>query len=73
MKKKYYHGFVKEEVDDGTVRMTFLSGSLMGFARWFMMFGDHAKIIEPGELNDMVSTIAENILKKIEQSQLLLT
>lgn len=71
--EKYYHGFVKEEAEDDIVRMTFLSGSLMGFARWFMMYGDHAKIIEPAELNDMVAIIAENILKKIEQSQLLLT
>lgn len=71
--EKYYHGFVKEEMEEDIVRMTFLSGSLMGFSRWFIMFGDHAKIIEPTELNDMVSTIAENILKKIDQGQLLLT
>ena len=31
--------------------MTFLSGSLMGFSRWFMLYGDHAKIVEPTELN----------------------
>lgn len=71
--EKYYHGFVKEELEEDIVRMTFLSSSLMGFARWFMMFGDHAKIIEPVELNDMVLNISENILKKIEQSQMLLT
>ena len=71
--EKYYHGFVKEEVDGNIVRMTFLSSSLMGFSRWFMMFGDHAKIIEPAKLNDMIAPIAENILKKIEQNQLLLT
>jgi len=53
--------------------MTFLSGSLMGFSRWFMLFGDHAKIIEPKALNIMVAGIAENILKKLEQSQMLLT
>lgn len=71
--EKYYHGFVKEEFEEDVVRMSFLSSSLMGFARWFMMFGDQAKIIEPVELNDMVLNIAENILKKIEQSQILLT
>jgi predicted DNA-binding transcriptional regulator YafY len=71
--QKYYNGFVKEEVADDHVRMTFLSGSLTGFARWFMVFGDKAKIIEPVELNDMVAAIAENILKKIEEHQLLLT
>jgi predicted DNA-binding transcriptional regulator YafY len=71
--QKYYNGFLKEENAGDYVRMTFLSGSLMGFSRWFMLFGDHAKIIEPVELNDMVAEIAENILKKLEISQLLLT
>ena len=71
--QKYYNGFVKEEKVGDFVRMTFLSGSLMGFSRWFMLYGDHAKIVEPAELNDMVAEIAENILKKLEQTQLLLT
>jgi predicted DNA-binding transcriptional regulator YafY len=66
--QKYYNGFVKEESAGDYVRMTFLSGSLQGFARWFMLFGDRAKIIEPVELNDIVTSIAENILKKIEES-----
>ena len=71
--QKYYSGFVKDEVVGNNIRMTFLTGSLMGFSRWFVMFGDYATIIEPLELNDMVASIAENILKKIEKSQLLLT
>ena len=71
--QKYYNGFVKEEKAGEYIRMTFLSGSLMGFSRWLMLFGDHAKIVEPLELNDMVAEIAENILKKLEYSQILLT
>ncbi len=71
--QKYYNGFIKEEYIKNSVRMTFLTGSLTGFARWFMLFGDKAKIVEPFELNNMVIEIAENILKKIEQSQILLT
>ena len=71
--QKYYNGFVKEEKTGNYIRMTFLTGSLMGFSRWFMLYGDHAKIVEPEELNDMVSRIAENILKKIEETQMLLT
>ena len=71
--QKYYNGFVKEEKAGDYVRMTFLTGSLMGFSRWFMLYGDHAKIVEPLELNDMISRIAENILKKIEETQMLLT
>jgi predicted DNA-binding transcriptional regulator YafY len=45
----------------------------MGFSRWFMLYGDHAKSVEPVELNDMVAGIAESILKKVEENQLLLT
>jgi predicted DNA-binding transcriptional regulator YafY len=71
--QKYYNGFVKEEKAGDKVRMSFLTGSLEGFARWFMLFGDRAKIIEPGQLNDMVTGIATNILKKLEQNQPLLT
>ena len=71
--QRYYNGFVKEEKAGDYIRMTFLSGSLMGFSRWFMLYGDHAKIVEPVELNEMVAAIAENILKKVEENQLLLT
>ena len=71
--QKYYNGFVKEEKINDHVRMTFLTGSLMGFSRWYMLFGDHAKILEPARLNEMVAEIAENVLKKVEQTQLLLT
>jgi predicted DNA-binding transcriptional regulator YafY len=71
--QKYYNGFVKQEEAGDHIRMTFLSGSLMGFARWFIMFGDRARIIEPVELNELVASIAENILKKIEEKEILLT
>jgi predicted DNA-binding transcriptional regulator YafY len=71
--QKYYNGFVKEENMGDYIRMTFLSCSLTGFARWFMLFGDRAKIVEPMKLNEVVAEIAENILKKIDESQLLLT
>ncbi|MBS1746234.1 MAG: YafY family transcriptional regulator [Bacteroidetes bacterium] len=71
--QKFYSGFVHEEDRGKFTRMTFLCGSLEGFARWFMMFGDHATIVEPVELNDIITSIAENIVKKIEETQILLT
>jgi predicted DNA-binding transcriptional regulator YafY len=71
--QKYYNGFLKEEDAGDYKRMTFLSCSLTGFARWFMLFGDKARIVEPIELNDLVMKIAENILKKIEENQMMLT
>lgn len=71
--QKYYNGFVKEEVAGDAVRMTFLSGSLSGFARWFMLFGEQATIVEPQELKSMVAHLAEKILKKLEEPERLLT
>ena len=63
--QKYYHGYVQEEPAAEMTRMTFLSASLTGFARWFMLFGDHARIIEPLELNTIVAGIAEALLDKL--------
>jgi predicted DNA-binding transcriptional regulator YafY len=71
--QKYYNGFVTEEHSDTGVRMTFLTASLTGFARWFMLFGEEATIIEPLELKEIVSGLAEKILKKLEHSSMLLT
>jgi predicted DNA-binding transcriptional regulator YafY len=69
--QKYYNGFVSEEVIGNVIQMTFLSCSLAGFAHWFMLFGEHAKIIEPLALNDTVAEIAQNILKKVRQQQMI--
>jgi predicted DNA-binding transcriptional regulator YafY len=71
--QKYYNGFVREEVKESRVTMTFLTASLNGFARWFLLFGDVAEIIEPAELKDVVAGLAENILKKQAVDNLLLT
>jgi predicted DNA-binding transcriptional regulator YafY len=69
--QKYYNGYVSEEAIGNMLHMTFLTGSLTGFAHWFMLFGEHAKIIEPLQLNDIVTRIAQNILNKIEQEQMI--
>jgi predicted DNA-binding transcriptional regulator YafY len=71
--QKYYNGFVKEEPAGEAIRMTFLTGSLPGFARWYLLFGEQATIIEPLLLNDMVADIAGAVLKKIKERQTLLT
>src|SRR5690606_6183854 len=43
-----YHGFVSEEIKDNYVEMTFMTTDMdMGFARWYLMFGDCAQILEP--------------------------
>lgn len=71
--QKYYCGFIAEKEIDGRIEMTFLSESLEGFARWFIMFGDQAEIIKPDSLKDRVKEIAENIAQKVSSGVSLLT
>ena len=71
--QKYYSGFISEKMIDNQIEMTFLTTSLEGFARWFMMFGDQAEIISPDSLKDRVSRIASELKRKVTASQLLLT
>ena len=67
--QKYYNGYVREErMEDGNVRMTFLTSSLTGFARWFMLYGDHARILQPAELKGLVAEIAEGILDRLQMA-----
>jgi predicted DNA-binding transcriptional regulator YafY len=44
--------------------MTFLTCTIEGFARWYMMFGDNAEIVSPDSLKKVVKQIANNIAKK---------
>lgn len=55
--QKYYSGFVSEKTIGNKIEMTFLTTSIEGFARWFMMFGDRAEIIKPDSLKDRVCAI----------------
>jgi predicted DNA-binding transcriptional regulator YafY len=62
--QKYYSGFVSEKPVGNQYEMTFLTGSLEGFARWFMMFGDQAEIISPDSLKERIANIAASIAQK---------
>lgn len=63
--QKFYNGFVSQREIDGKIEMTFLSASLAGFARWFMLFGDQVEIVTPALLKDMVLEHLQNIKKNI--------
>lgn len=72
--RRHYYGFVSEVVSDEYVDMTFLTQYLEdGLARWFMMFGDHAEILEPQTLKDAVAQIVKKINEKIDFPEKLLT
>jgi len=62
--QKYYSGFIAEKEIGDTVEMTFLTGSLEGFARWYMMFGEQAEIISPDSLRERVKEITEKLMKR---------
>jgi predicted DNA-binding transcriptional regulator YafY len=61
--QKYYSGFISEKVIGKNVEMTFLTASLEGFARWYMMYGEKAEIITPDSLKDRVRELAEKLLQ----------
>ncbi|RYJ44907.1 helix-turn-helix transcriptional regulator [Flavobacterium beibuense] len=65
--RRYYYGFVSEKAVGDCIEMTFLTQSPEeGFARWFIMFADHAEIIEPQSLKKDIKKLLERISKKIE-------
>ncbi len=57
--RKYY-GFVSEKIVGNQVEMTFMSKDWKdGFARWYLMFGDYAKILEPKCLKHRIKEIIQ--------------
>lgn len=64
--EKKYHGFVEEHIIGKQVEMTFLCRSINdGFARWYLTFGDYARILEPDSLRERVLTLMERMQTKI--------
>ena len=64
--QKYYNGFVSQKEVGNKIEMTFLSASLNGFARWYLLFGDNADIVSPKELKDIVKNVLSDILLKVK-------
>ena len=57
-----YYGFQSEEITDEGVTMTFACKNMEHeFARWYLMYGDQAQILEPEELKEQVKTLLSNI------------
>lgn len=62
--QKYYNGFISQKEVKGKIEMTFLTCSIEGFARWYIMYGDSAEIISPESLKKIVKHLATSIAKK---------
>tara|TARA_R110002033_G_scaffold79779_1_gene130789 strand:- start:236 stop:628 length:393 start_codon:yes stop_codon:yes gene_type:complete len=55
-----YHGLVSEKEIGDKIEMTFMScDTLEGFARWYLMFGDYASILEPERLKTRILELLE--------------
>lgn len=64
--QKYYMGLVSEEMLEEVVEMRFLTASLMGFARWYLMLADVADIVKPAELREKTGAMIAAIAKKFD-------
>lgn len=63
--QKYYNGYVSQKDLGDTIEMTFLAGSLEGFSRWYMLFGEWAEIVSPRELTGIVTKNLSALQKKL--------
>jgi predicted DNA-binding transcriptional regulator YafY len=63
--QKYYNGFVSQKEVDGKMQMTFVTCSMMGFAKYYLLFAEHADIISPGALKEMVQQNLISIQQKL--------
>lgn len=64
--QKFYNGFVSQKEVSDAIEMTFITESLEGFARWYMLFGERADIISPKKLTAIVKKNLEALSKKIK-------
>lgn len=55
--QKYYFGLMEEKVVDNKTELTFLHSSLNYFARWLIMFGNQADVIQPAELKTVIGNL----------------
>ncbi len=64
--QKYYFGFVSEKMTEQYLEMTFLTESLEGFARWYLMLAPNAKVIEPVALKEKIQELVTAITTSIQ-------
>lgn len=64
--QKFYNGFVSQKEVKGKMQMTFITASLMGFAKFYLLYGEYADIISPPGLKELVKNNLKAISKKLK-------
>lgn len=52
--QKYYNGFVSQREVGDKMELTFVTASLRGFAKFYLLYAEYADIISPAGLKDLV-------------------
>lgn len=61
-----YYGFVSQKETGNQVEMTFMHcGNMDSFARWYLMVGDHVRILEPEALKVTVRELLDGIISQL--------
>lgn len=63
--QKFYNGFVSQKEIGDKMEMTFVTASLTGFAKFYLLFAEYADIISPPGLKELVKKNIEAINKKL--------
>ena len=63
--QRAFYGFVSEVEHGDYIEMTFLTASLEGFARWFLMIAPEACILEPETLKTTIKQLIEKISENL--------
>jgi predicted DNA-binding transcriptional regulator YafY len=50
---------------DGKMEMSFLTASLKGFSKFYLLFAEYAEVLEPIELKTLLRENLEAIAKKM--------
>lgn len=64
--QKYYSGFVAQRDLGDQIEMQFLTPSLEGILRWYLMFLDHAEIVSPSALKERAKAFLTAGIKKLD-------
>ncbi len=64
--QKFYNGFVSQKEMGDKIEMTFLTESLEGFARWYLLFGEWAEIVTPETLTGIIRKNLATLIKKLK-------